>query len=99
MLADFVNGADVRVIERGCCTSFATKTFQSLRVLRCILREKFEGDKSAEGNVFCLVHHAHPTATQFLDDAVVRDGLADHWAEILGLEIGQVNESRAVVDV
>jgi len=22
----------------------------------------------------------------------VRNGLADHWAEILGLEVGQVNE-------
>ena len=29
---------------------------------------------------------------KFLEDAIVRDGLADHWAEILGLRGGQVNE-------
>ena len=33
---------------------------------------------------------------QLLNDAVVRDGLADHSAEILGLEVGQVNECREV---
>ena len=27
---------------------------------------------------------------------VVRDGLADHWAEILGLEVVQVNERQAL---
>ena len=49
---------------------------------------------SAEGScrVFSLVHHTHPTDTQLFDDAVMRDGLADHWAEMLGLAPGQVNE-------
>ena len=28
--------------------------------------------------VLSLVDHAHPAATEFLDDAVMRDGLADH---------------------
>jgi hypothetical protein len=35
-------------------------------------------------------------AAQLLDDAVVRDGLADHWLKILSLRNGQVNESRGV---
>jgi hypothetical protein len=35
-------------------------------------------------------------AAQLLDDAIVRDGLTDHSAEILGLEVGQVNECREV---
>jgi hypothetical protein len=28
-----------------------------------------------------LVHHTHPVTAEFLDDAIVRDGLADHWRE------------------
>ena len=40
--------------------------------------------------VFCLVHHTHPATTQFLNDAVVGNGLSNerigprHVAAILG---------------
>jgi len=43
-----------------------------------------------------LIHHTHPATAQRLDDSVVRDGLADHSAEILGLEVGSVNEGDEV---
>jgi len=41
--------------------------------------------------VFGLIGYAHAAATELLDDAVVRNGLADHWREILRLRDGQVN--------
>ena len=31
-----------------------------------------------ESGVFSLIHHTHTAATELLNDAVVRDGLADH---------------------
>ncbi len=34
-----------------------------------------------ELGVLGLVHHAHATATELLDDAVVRDGLANHCCD------------------
>ena len=37
-----------------------------------------EGDEAAQFDVFSLVDHAHASAAKFLDNAVVRDGLADH---------------------
>ncbi len=46
-----------------------------------------------ESRVFGLVDHTHPAAAQLLDDAIVRDGLADqrigprHSAAILALAI------------
>ena len=46
--------------------------------------------------VLGFVDHTHPAAAQLLDDAVVRDGLANHWAEILGPGLGQVNEGVEV---
>ena len=49
-----------------------------------------------QADVLSFVDHAHAAAAQFLDDAVVRDGLPDHWAEILGPEIRQVNEGVEV---
>jgi len=42
-----------------------------------------------------LIEHTHPAA-ELLHNAVVRDGLADHWRESYVCETGQVNESRGV---
>lgn len=39
---------------------------------------------------------SRPIATYLLENAVVRNGLLDHRAEILGLEAGQVNECAAI---
>lgn len=38
-------------------------------------------DETAEVGVLSLVHNAHAAAAQLLNDAVVRNGLADHWRE------------------
>jgi hypothetical protein len=77
-LADLVDGADIWMVECGCRTSLAPKSFQGLRVQRQFIGQEFQGYQSAKLGVFGLVNHAHAAATQFIDDAVVRDGLADH---------------------
>jgi hypothetical protein len=46
--------------------------------------------KNCEGRSFS------PSEAKLLSDALTRDGLADHWAEMLRLEVGQVNESVEV---
>ena len=40
------------------------------------------------------VDHTHPAASEFLDNAVVRNCLVDHWRKILRARRDQVNESR-----
>ena len=49
-------------------------------------------------NVIEAIHpqKSRPIATYLLENAVVRNGLPDHRAEILGLEAGQVNEGKEV---
>src|SRR5438270_619032 len=44
--------------------------------------------------VLGLVHHAHAATAQLLEDAVVRNDLIDHWIEMLGVQVEQVNEER-----
>jgi len=46
--------------------------------------------KNCEGRSFS------PSGAKLLSDALTRDGLADHWAEMLRPEVGQVNESVEV---
>jgi hypothetical protein len=91
MTADFIDGADVGVVQGGGGAGFPAEPLQGLRVLGNIVRKEFQSDEAAKIVVFGFVDHTHPAAELF-DDAVVRDGLADHWAEILGPGLGQVNE-------
>jgi hypothetical protein len=61
--------------------SFAAKALQRSRIMSNAIGKKFEGYKPAEADILSLVHHTHPPTAQLLDNAVVRDGLADHWRE------------------
>lgn len=58
----------------------------------------FQGDHAVQADVLRFVHDAHPAAAEFLEDAVVGDGLPEEWlgvwhlAHILGCAKRQVNE-------
>ena len=84
LLADFVDGADVGMVQGGCGLGFALKTGEGLRILGNFFGQELQRDKAAQLYVLGLVDDTHAAAAEFLDDAVVRDGLADHCAEILG---------------
>ena len=87
VLADFVNRADVGMVEGGSGTSFAAETLQSLRVLGYVIQQEFQRDEAPKLGVLGLVDDAHPATAEFLDDAVVGNGLTDklgacgHWLE------------------
>lgn len=54
------------------------QTGQGLRALCHIVGKEFERNEAAEFSILGLVHNSHPASTEFLGDAVMRDGLADH---------------------
>src|SRR6266851_6770636 len=76
------------MVESRRSASFPAKAFESLRVLREILREKLQSDKATEFRVLGLVNYTHPATAELLDDAVVRDGLTDHLRECYGVRSG-----------
>ena len=80
-LADFMDRADIGMVERGRGASFTSEALQSLWVLGEVFSKKLQCDEPPKLSVLGLVHHTHPAAAEFLDDAIVRDGLADHWRE------------------
>ena len=83
LLADVVNRADVGMVESRRGLRFTLKTGKSLGVFGDFIGQEFQGDKSVQPGVLGLVNHTHPSAAQFLDDAVVRNGLADElgWSD------------------
>src|SRR6202795_2060840 len=66
------------MIQCRCGLSFSLKTGQGLRVAGNFIGQELESDKTVKPCVLGLVNHAHPSAAEFLDDPVMRDGLADH---------------------
>ena len=92
VLGDFVNGADVRMIQSGSGARFAAKTFERVGIARDFGGKEFQRDKSAEVRILGFINHAHPAAAEFFDDAEVRNDLSGraigfgHWRVMLGIE-------------
>src|SRR5271156_5611347 len=100
MLADFINGANVGMVQGGSGLRLTVESPQSLRVRRELVRQELQGHKAVKLGVLGLVHHAHPTTAKLFDNAVVRDGLPNqkwctrHLPFILGCTRNQVNEDK-----
>ena len=75
MFPDFINRANVGMVQCGSCSRLAAETFQSLRILCYVVWQEFQSDEAAKVAVFGLIHHSHSAAAQFLDDSIVRNGL------------------------
>ena len=80
------------MIQRRRGARLAPKAFERLRIAGHVVGQELQSHEAAKLGVLGLVDDAHTAAAELLDDAVVGNGLADHWAEILGLGMVQVNE-------
>ena len=78
MLPDLMNRADIGMIESRGRLRLPLETSQCWGISGDLVRQELQGNKAMQGDVLRLVHHAHAATAQLLDDAVVRDGLADH---------------------
>ncbi len=84
VLVDFVNGADVGMIERRGGAGFALESLQGLRVFGEFFRQELQGDAATEFGVLGLVYNPHPPAAQLFAHTVVRYGLTQHVMEFPG---------------
>jgi hypothetical protein len=75
VLADFINRANVGMVQGGSGLRLAVEAPQSLRVRSELVRQELQGHKTVKPGVLGLVHHTHPAAAKFFDNAVVRDCL------------------------
>src|SRR6267143_1607662 len=67
-----------RMVESGCRTSLATKTFQGLGIVSYLFRQELQSHESAMARVLGLIDNTHTATAELLNDAVVRDDLGDH---------------------
>jgi hypothetical protein len=78
MLTNFVDRADVWVIDCGCRARFLLESFYGYRVARDLIGKKLECDLATKLQVFGAVDHTHAASAQFLPDTIVGNGLAGH---------------------
>jgi hypothetical protein len=72
-----VEHADVgEMVQRRSGLSFAMEPIERLMVSSDIFWQEREGDEAQPG-ILGLTDNTHPATTEFLDDAVMRDSLAD----------------------
>ncbi len=66
------------MVERRGGLRFIAKALVGVGIFRQLGREKLQRDVTVQPDVERLVDDAHTAATEFVDDAIVRDGLSDH---------------------
>ena len=76
VIADLVNGQDVRMIERRRGARFVQETAQPLGVAAELRPQHFERDRPAQRRIGGLVDLAHPAAAQQALNLIAADGAA-----------------------
>jgi hypothetical protein len=79
LFADVVDRANVGMVERRGRLRFSLETAQRLGIAGDVIGKKLQCDETVKASVLGLVDNAHAASAQLFDDAVVGDGLADHW--------------------
>jgi hypothetical protein len=99
MLTNVVNRADVGMFQCQGGSGLTLEAFHCMAITGQLIGQEFQGDLTAEPSVLGLVDDAHTAATELLDDAVMRDSLANHgekaklWGVMLGARKLVVNEA------
>jgi hypothetical protein len=78
VFANFIHRANGWMVECRGRLCFSLEAGQGLGVFDKRIRQKLQRNEAVKGYILCLLNHTHPAATQFLDDAVMRNGLANH---------------------
>jgi hypothetical protein len=78
VLANVVNGADVGMVQGAGGAGLAAEAFHGLGIASQVFGEEFQGYVATELGIFGLVDYAHSSAAELMEDAIMRDGLAEH---------------------
>src|ERR1700728_3220176 len=78
LLIDFVNCANVGMVQSRSGLCFTAKAAEGLRIFRHFVGQELQSNKAIEFGVLGFEYDAHSAGAQLLEDAIVQDGLADH---------------------
>ncbi len=79
LLVDFVDGADIGMVQSGSGAGFPLKTLDRLPVTRVLRRQELQRHAAAELRVFRAVDDTHASAAELFQDAIVGDASTRGW--------------------
>ena len=103
-LVDFVDRADVRMVQRGRSFGLPLESAKGLGIVGEFVGKELQGDVAAELEVFGLVHNAHAPAADLAEDTVMGNRLphgmggSSHWRKWYG-EAGRGVNSAVPFDL
>ncbi len=71
LLADVINRADIRMVERRSRFGLTLESFQRLRIARQFVREEFQSHSAVQPGVFSLKNDTHPAATKLFEHTIM----------------------------
>jgi hypothetical protein len=77
LFVDVVDGADVRMVERGGRACLALEALQGLAVAGQLQGQKFQCNGTLQTVIFRAIHNAHSSTAELFDDAVMGNGATD----------------------
>jgi hypothetical protein len=77
VLTDFIYGANIGVVRGGSSLRLTLKVAQRLSIWRERVRKELQGNEAMELGILSFINNTH-TAAELFENAVVRDGLANH---------------------
>jgi hypothetical protein len=77
LVVDLEDHTDVGMVQGRGSLCFTLKTSQSLCIAGDVIWQELQSHEAVQFYVFGLVDHAHASAAELFDDAIVRDSLAD----------------------
>ena len=66
------------MIQRRSGASLTLESFKRRSILFEFYRQEFQGDMTAEIEIFSLVHYTHAPTAKLVQDTVMGDGFAGH---------------------
>jgi hypothetical protein len=76
--ADLIDRANIGVIDGGRSLRFTLEAVHGCAIAGHVFGQELQRNFTLQLQVFGAVHHAHATAAELLDNAIVRDNLVQH---------------------
>jgi len=98
VFADFIDGANIWMVQGRSSLCLTVEAAQSLCVWCKAVRKELQGDEAVQLGVLSLIDNTHAAAAEFFGDVIVGDDLTNervgvrHGGAILGCARRQVNE-------
>src|SRR5438874_13064348 len=78
VLSNFMDGADVGMIQSGGCPRFTLKPLQGLAIGRKLVGQELQGDVAAQTQILGLVDDPHASAAESFQNTIMGNRLTYH---------------------